>query len=86
MRSYCVHRTRATAADTIAKRKAGNIAPQKPQTALFKRPRGSTGHLIGESDEQPDIVQQRGHALLLVAANALFGERVRSVAPAALSV
>ena len=43
----------AYAADTIAQQKADNIAPQKPQTALFKGPRGSTGHLIGESDEQP---------------------------------
>ncbi len=41
------------AADTIARQKAGAISSRKPQTALFKGPHGSTGHLIGESDEQP---------------------------------
>lgn len=46
----------AYAADTIAQQKQSedDIAPrQKPQTALFKGPHGSTGHLLGESDEQP---------------------------------
>ena len=48
----------AYAADTIAQQKpwedkSASRAPQKPQTALFKGPGGSTGHLIGESDEQP---------------------------------
>jgi uncharacterized protein (DUF433 family) len=48
----------AYAADTIAQHKSWEDkgaarAPQKPQTALFKGPGGSTGQLIGESDEQP---------------------------------
>jgi uncharacterized protein (DUF433 family) len=47
----------AYAADTLAQREpsetSASRAPQKPQTALFKGPGGSTGHLIGESDEQP---------------------------------
>jgi uncharacterized protein (DUF433 family) len=45
----------AYAADTIAQQedKSALRAPQKPQTALFKGPGGSTGHLIGDSDEQP---------------------------------
>jgi uncharacterized protein (DUF433 family) len=48
----------AYAADTIAKLKRPTDSlvprtPQKPQTALFKGPRASTGELIGESDEQP---------------------------------
>ena len=41
------------AADTIAQQKVDDISPRKPQTALFKGPHGSTGQLIGESDEQP---------------------------------
>jgi uncharacterized protein (DUF433 family) len=47
----------AYAADTIAQHEPSETSasrgPQKPQTALFKGPGGSTGHLIGESDEQP---------------------------------
>ena len=43
----------AYAADTIAQQKADNISSRKPQTGLFKGPHGSTGQLIGESDEQP---------------------------------
>jgi uncharacterized protein (DUF433 family) len=46
------------AADTVAQQRPPETrsprrAPRKPQTALFKGPGGSTGHLIGESDDQP---------------------------------
>jgi hypothetical protein len=44
--------TIAHAADAIAKQKRGAVS-KKPQTALFKGPRGSTGRRIGDSDEQP---------------------------------
>jgi uncharacterized protein (DUF433 family) len=47
----------AYAAETVAQQKASddNIATRarrKPLSALFKGPRGSTGQVIGESDEQ----------------------------------
>jgi hypothetical protein len=51
------HRFRRVAPNTFALAKWGDDVaprtPRKPRIALFKGPVGSTGRLIGESDEQP---------------------------------